>query len=246
MSENFYKQLLPDADHHVADLTRLTADERLAVAGLFHEATTVAGHEQRCQQRSEFGQYAAEIAVSDRIQRQAELDLQSAREYTIHTRDIAELAPPTVIDLDAGKIGWLSSDDSLEVTVAPENLGEDAFWFGSITDEHRVTAGAVEHLESEGIADDLIKTLVDSAIPKFLKQIKSNSGNLRPVNRAGVTGKKQRNVNTTYPAYKLELHGSKNRVVVLLPEKIGAEQVVILAAIYDHEDQDKVLHILSA
>jgi hypothetical protein len=79
----------------------------------------------------------------------------------------------------------------------------------------------------------------------LLDDVFAGRGRLRPVNKlkAGTQGSVisgDRIINTEYPAYKIGIRGTNNRAIVLLPEKIEGEQVVILAALYDHEDQQKV------
>jgi hypothetical protein len=148
-------------------------------------------------------------------------------------------------------IGWLASNGPLTVPIERIEKGGIGYWFGTITDKHRVTKDALEHLGSQGKVNELTHHLKTNALPQFIRDVKTGSGKLRPVSK-GTRGAKKvdpaRSLNTKYPGYKMDVEGSNNRAIVLLPGKRDdsgrQEQVIILAALYEHEDQAKIYSAL--
>ncbi|MDL2341553.1 MAG: hypothetical protein QFB87_00535 [Patescibacteria group bacterium] len=239
--DNLANKVPQPADPSVIDLTSLSLDEQMVVGDLFAEAVA----SDMPERRAEVAQLAGEMALSEQVQRQADADIAQAKSYNEHTQTvIAERESEQTIAVDCDKIGWLIGKGTITVPVERNPNDSTAFYFASIIGEHRVTQDAYTHLEAEGVSDYLMDLLKTNGIPRFLEELKGNSGKLRPVNATpGAARNKQRKVNTTYPAYKIDVQGTRNRALVLLPGKINGEQVVVLAAIYDHEDQTKVLNI---
>lgn len=189
--------------------------------------------------------FLGEMALGEWVQAQADAHIQRAKDFADGTptpkKEVAQ--KPLSMTLDGAKIGWIPGDSG--ITVALEQKGDEqhSYLFGSIVDDHRVTKAAYEHLESENMAEYLTGLLHENAIPRFLEALRSGTGGLRPIsigNRAAKDVRAERSLNTQYPAYKVDVQGTRNRAILLLPPKDGEDPVIILAAIYDHEDQSKV------
>ena len=246
-SKNLY-HLPPAADTHIADLTRLPEIERGVISEIFADAMATPTEEECHKQLLEFGRFAVEVADNDYAQRKADLHLKAAKTYA--DRQFlakAELAATPTIIIDSGKIRWLEKDKPLTIELQLAGDSGEEYLFGSIVDQHPTTIKAYQKLHSKGFLPTLEQTLVDSAIPTLLKNISGGSRRLRPVNKTGGTSKEKsndRNVDTRYASYKVDVQGTSNRAILLLPDKIDGKQVVLLAAMYYHEDQDQVFRAI--
>jgi hypothetical protein len=194
-----------------------------------------------------------QLAIEAMVNQQAKEDIEAARAANAQGRKLAgETNTSSAVTMLAGEsIGWLASNGPLTVPV--ERIEKDGigYWFGAITDKHRVTKDAMARLERQGKAEKLINHLKTNALPQFIRNLKEGSRKLRPISK-GTRGAKKvdpaQSLNTKYPAYKMDVEGTNNRAIVLLPGKRDdsgrQEQIIILAALYDHEDQAKIYSAL--
>jgi len=229
------------ADPHINDLTRLHEEDRRVVSELFADAMRKGTDRQRLGALQAFGALAVELADNLFIQQQADEAIENAKRYSKQEEVTWHCT------LDGEKLGWIPGDSNITIKLEPKEKHDRKFLFGSIVSQHRVTDTAFKHLEAQGVADTLLQTLTEQSLPRFLAELQSGSRRLRPSNKTSAKGTAKsddRNLNTAYPAYKLDVQGTNNRAIILLPEKQDGVQVIVLAALYDHEDQDKVLNAI--
>ena len=148
-------------------------------------------------------------------------------------------------EVDMGKIGWMPQEGMLSVGCKSIGKGENRFLFGSIVEEDRVANRAAEKLKDSGEWGDLIQKIETEAIPQLWLRILRGDRNLRPVSIGGRSLKEvtpDNSMNTTYPAYKIGVHGTNNRALVIVMDRHDdGSPVFILTALYDHDDQKRVL-----
>jgi len=191
-------------------------------------------------------EFLGEMALSEWMQSRAEEHIRRAKELAQGSGKEV-LKESKTVTLDGSKIGWIPGDSNITVALEEQGPEDHSYLFGTIVNDHRVTKTAYQHLEQEGIADHLMELLNENSIPRLLEDLKSGTGKLRPISMGGRTAKDvkpERSLNTQYPAYKVDVQGTSNRAIVLLADKQEETPVVILAAMYDHEDQGKVLSTL--
>ena len=149
------------------------------------------------------------------------------------------------VQIDREKIGWLSGDGELNVGLDQLDSKGVSFLFGSIVDEDGVTKGAADKLRASGEWEKLVGTLERDALPALWIRIGKGDRNLRPVS-IGTRSPKDvvadNSMNTIYPAYKIDVQGTNNRALIMLVDKIDDQPVFVLAAMYDHDDQQRVLN----
>jgi hypothetical protein len=177
---------------------------------------------------------------------------QTKQEYS---RTMAELKLPNEIyevimtqnvELDTSKIGWIPGNDKIELEAERCEYQGQIFWVASITDQQKVTNEAYNKLEKQGIADKLMGSIKASAGAVFLQTLTSGSGSLRPMSKGRGSKKRANTIDTEYPSYKIDVQGSNNRAILILPEKIEGQPVLIVAALFDHEDDGKVYNVVNA
>lgn len=230
------------ADPRISDLTLLHEADRQTVGELFAETASHTDTQASAEALQAFGMLAVELATNSLLQQQAEREIATARNYLRPAE-----APKLSCKLDGTKIGWIPGDSGISVALEQMGDNERPYLFGNLVGGHRVTRDAFEHLEAEGEAKRLLGTLTGSVVPEFLENLRSRRGKLRPIsigNRIPKSVEASRSLNTSYPAYKLDVLGTNNRAIILLPEKVEGVPVIVLAALYDHEDQDRVGHAL--
>lgn len=236
---------LPDDFDMAAFEERLDPESKSLVAEMRTEALGLP-LEHREAIEHDVQEFLGEMALSEWVQSRAEEHIRRAKELASGTP--AETLPePKSVTLDGSKIGWIPGDSNITLALDEEGAEDRQYLFGSIVGSHRVTHDAYGHLEQEGVAEHLMELLKDNAIPRLLEDIKSGGGKLRPISighRSAKDAKPERSLNTEYPAYKIDVQGTNNRAIVLLADKLDGVPVVILATMYDHEDQAKVLSTL--
>jgi len=161
-------------------------------------------------------------------------------------RSTPEQDTQTVYELDFGQIGWLGEDDLQPIQVEHIENDEGDYYYGSIVDRDRPAKKALDKLERQDAAGKLLTGLKEEYLPKFWHDIVSG-GRVRPVS-IGKSGKSNgglKAINTSYPAYKLDVQGTNNRAIVLVAGKIEGKPVMVLAAVYDHEDQSAIYRHMS-
>ena len=177
---------------------------------------------------------------------------QTKQEYS---RTMAELKLPNEIyevvmtqnvELDTSKIGWIPGSEKIELEAERCEYQGQTFWVASITDQQKVTNEAYNKLEKQGIADKLMGSIKASAGAVFLQTLTSGSGSLRPMSKGKGSKKRANTIDTEYPSYKIDVQGSNNRAILILPEKIEGQPVLIVAALFDHEDDGKVYNVVNA
>jgi hypothetical protein len=157
-------------------------------------------------------------------------------------QDEAETSP---VKLES--IGWLQGEGSKDVEVEKIESGDNTVYFGSIAEENRITRDAAEKLKASGEWDDLLQILKSEKLPMLWMEIQSGSRRIRPVSigtRNINEVEPDNSMNTTYPAYKIDVHGTNNRALVMITGRKDGVPVFVLAAMYDHDDQQAVLNQL--
>lgn len=234
----------------------LAEDDNTAMQSLLEEAGQEPDPIKRHEAETEVALLGIHLAIEALVNQNAEVDIASAKSANIRGRRIAEEAQEIakthgIAMLAGGKVGWLASNGPLSVPVERQTKKEANFWLGTIIDKNSATRSAFEHLQDEGVDDKLMETLSGSVLPSFLVALKAGKGNLRPVSK-GTRGMKhakpERSLDTEYPAYKLDVQGTNYRAIIILPGKREHEEkqehVIILAALYDHGDQPKIMNSL--
>lgn len=147
-------------------------------------------------------------------------------------------------EVDFSKIGWVSSKDTVTKHIEKTGRPETPVYFGSIVEEDRVTKAVADKLVASGEWDTLIEKLKTDTLPQLWNGIVGGRGNVRPISagtRSPKEVKAQTSLKTQYPAYKVDVHGTNNRAIVLITSKIDGNPVFMLAAMYDHDDQQQVI-----
>lgn len=220
--------------------------DRLALQQLNEQLAGIPNQSERLQMSTAIGEMAIDLAMSEAYQENADRDIEALKAMaTVRASKKEAKVEDTITVIDAAKIGWINSEEKFEVALEKN----DGFWFADLTTESRITENAVEHLEREGVLHKLLASLKETVVPKVLHNIKHGGADVRSVslgspNRRN-TGATEAVINTTYPAYKADVHGTANRAILLLAGEHEGVPIVALAAIYDHEMQHKVFNVIS-
>lgn len=148
------------------------------------------------------------------------------------------------VKVDFDKVGWVRSSESKEIQIEKVGKEDTPVYLGSIIDSDSVTQAAADELVEQGEWDSLMEKLRSETLPMLWNGIREGRGRVRPIsvgNRSPNSVKVQTSLNTKYPAYKSYVLGTNNEAIVLLVDKIGDDPVFVLAAMYDHDDQQRVL-----
>lgn len=197
---------------------------------------------ERAEQKRLIAELAGDIGVAEAVQDQASKDIESARAMARSSCGKAETTSEATFPLDFSQIGWLGEEETEPLPVERIEAPGLNYYFGSIIDRDNVTSEALEHLDREGIADDLLSKVKTVHLPRLWSDITSGGGSVRPISIKN-NGKinQYRSLNTTYPAYKIDVQGTNNRAIVIVAGKIDGDPVLILATLYDHEDMRKIM-----
>jgi len=182
---------------------------------------------------------AQELEIAEDIQRRID-ELRAIN----NTSNKKEKTHEKTADLEGSRVGWLTSNENFSINLEEINSGDLAYFFGSIIEQDNVASKALRRLREQGEEEALKSSLQKTVLPKLWKQIVSGDSRARPIsigNRSRHEVRAQKSLNTTYPAYKVGVHGTNNRAIVLLINKVDEKPVFVLAALYDHEDQAAVL-----
>ncbi len=148
------------------------------------------------------------------------------------------------VAVDFGEIGWIPSGEKISKPLEKVGREDIPVYFGSIVEDDRVTKNAADRLIAEGEWDGLMEKLKTDVLPQLWTGIITGRGKIRPIsrgNRPGRDVKAENSLDTSYPAYKVGVHGTNNRAIVLVVDKIDEVPVFMLAAMYDHDDQQRVM-----
>lgn len=154
---------------------------------------------------------------------------------------------PETSPIKLESIGWLQGEGSHNVEIEKTGRKDNPVYFGSITGQNRVTHSAAENLKASGEWDSLLHTLKIEKLSMLWAEIQSGSRRIRPVSigsRSIKDVEPDNSMNTTYPAYKIDVHGTNNRALVMMTDRKDEIPVFVLAAMYDHDDQQAVLNQL--
>ena len=150
------------------------------------------------------------------------------------------------IELDTSKIGWLNDSESVVVDAELCEYHDQKFWVANLTGHQNATKDAFEKLESQGLAEKLMDSIKGATGAAFIEDLRKGAGTLRPMSKGSGPNKRDKKIDTEYPCYKIGVQGSNNRALLILPEKIDGQQVLVVAALFDHEDDQKVYNALNA
>lgn len=185
-----------------------------------------------------------ELAASETARRIADESIEGARQLAREQRTNGEKvrSGTATFPLDFSLIGWIKKKDSVEPVMVEEYEDNNIkYYFSSLIGEDSVTKNAFEALETQGLAEELIDEIKRTCLPELWERILSGDRKLRPVSVGGKKKTKPSNsLNTTYPAYKIDVRGTNNRAVIIVGGRIDGAPVFFLAALYDHDDQPKI------
>ncbi|MCX6806442.1 MAG: hypothetical protein NTY56_03285, partial [Patescibacteria group bacterium] len=139
----------------------------------------------------------------------------------------------------------------IEITTEDVKTKELNYLLVNLIDMNTTTKanyGKLTDQSAEGtsnLGEKLLDLVKQEKIPILHKDILKRSSSLRPI---AISGKKLKDVdpeqslNTSYPAYKIDVQGSNNRAIILKLENTSEGMpVYAVVAIYDHDD-DKAIH----
>ena len=146
--------------------------------------------------------------------------------------------------VDANKISWIEGVQQTEVEAEQVEAETLSYKFVDLTGMNSATHKCMELLAmqtkgSEQLLPKLLTTLKEVALPRLYHDIKTG-GSLRPMTKTGNNDR----ADTEYPAYKIGVHGTQNRAIILLLEDGGEGPTLALAALYDHDDEAMIYHAL--
>ena len=232
---------------------------------LQHQARLLA--QEVAQDHQDLAEIGPQLTTAEELELRREIDLKEGLLEDFH-RTLAAIeaisAPPsdqsadgsvekasqTSVLIDPKKIGWLDGEEPFEVPVETIDQQESGLKLASIVEMGSATKRAADSLRAQGEWDGLLQNLKQS-LPQFWQNVRMGKGSLRPISIGGRRPSQvdaQHALNTSYPAYKLDVKGTNNRALVLLvpaqPGQTDQAPVFVLAAMYDHEDQGRVLNSL--
>lgn len=205
--------------------------------------------EEQAYVENEVYELLSELAVTEAINAQVNEDIARAKALAAGRLSAnAELdKTQTTTKIDGSRIGWLTSDEEFEVPIERVEAGERSYWLASIIDKNSTTNSAFESLEKQGVSQELFRSVRDKSIPIFVEGIKSGKHALTgsPKSKSGLKRPNaKRSMKTDYPAYKVGVQGTNNRAIILITGAVDGEMIIVVAALYDHDDQHKITHSL--
>lgn len=203
--------------------------------------------DERAEHESVIRELLAEMAVSEAIQAEASRHIAEARSYGKRGNGKSHESSARKFAVDMKKIGWLESENQGEVSVETVESPNLKYYFADMTDMHRVTKSAREDLRRQGEDEKLTTLLKEEKIPIMWQKVLHGSSEQRSIsigNREVKDVPASRSLNTTFPAFKLDVLGTNNRAIILKLGEVEGVPVFALAALYDHEAQDHVLNTL--
>ncbi len=222
--------------------TPTTQDPQLSyIDELRAEGTNLSGDEKAAHDAM-VEELAGELALSESIRRQTAEDIEQARSlaHSSKSRETGEVTRSR-FPLDFAQIGWLSEKEAQPIEVERVESRGLIYYFASIVGLDNIASKAMEHLNKEGTSAKLLSALRGEYIPGLWSDIIHGRGKSRPLSFGGGKRGADRSLNTTLPAYKIDVQGTNNRGIVLVPGRIDGAPVMVLAALFDHEDQPSIL-----
>lgn len=199
---------------------------------------------ERDEQKALIAELAAELAMAEAMQAETDEYIARAR---LWDQPETPKTPTQPFTFDFAKIGWLDDDSTRKIRVAEVATPSLKYLFVDFTNDHPVTRRAGEHLQREGIKDKLVDSIVKEKIPIMWQEVLAGKGSQRSIsigNRDVKDVQTARSLNTTLPAYKIDVLGTSNRAIIVKLGDVGKKPVFALGAVYDHEDQERVLQTL--
>lgn len=148
------------------------------------------------------------------------------------------------VAIDFSRIGWINREESAEVKAEEVKTVVKPYLFIDLTGENAVTRDLRDELKQQDVDTELMDTVKEKVIPKLWDGVKSgHSKGLRPVaigNRSRKEVDPEQSLNTTYPAYKVDVQGTNNRGIILILDGSSEMPAFGLAALYDHDDDGRV------
>lgn len=220
--------------------------EHQYLEALKEEAKFLSGEEKE-EHEILIAQLAGDLALRESVLQGAQDDIQRARDMSAQSRrtkkDKKEIKP--IVKVDFGKIGWIHEDNISEYEA--ERITTDdgmVIDFLDLTELSRITSDQFDKLEAEGVANGLLEIVKQQTIPKLWRGVIEGSSG-RPVSIGGMRLKDvpaSRSLNTSYPGYKEDVHGTDNRAILLILDRNDdGIPAIALAALYDHDD-DRAIH----
>lgn len=219
---------------------------------LYQDAMGMGASPERAAALGTVWEMAGELAVQEAVREQVARDIARGRQLAENRtgkRGGEVDVPEHVVTIDFDQIGWIDRDGTEDVVASVVETPEVTYDFIDLTGENTVTRKKYEALEAQSergiknMGERLMAATREAVIPRIHRDIlqgKSNSVSVRGRKKNQVT--RGNSLNTLYPAYKEDVQGTKNRVIVLKVDgKDSQRPAYAIAALYDHDDQDTVL-----
>jgi hypothetical protein len=149
------------------------------------------------------------------------------------------------VEIDGSRIGWLNTDEKFSTDIELLEYGGLEYWFGQTYDQHSSTKKAYEKLSLSDKAERLIGALKSSKAAKLIHSLDTGLGEFRPVNKNSTPKGNDKKIDTDYPAYKLDVEGTNNRAIFLVLGKKDDRYILVLTALFDHDDDTMVYRSLN-
>lgn len=202
--------------------------------------------EERAEQEAAIAELRQEMQTAEAMQREADRYVAEARSYG-SAHEASDETEKLTFEFNFETIGWIDAQEKKKVPVEQIETPSLSYWFTDLTGQSNVTEKARDHLEEEGELDKLLELTKQEKIPILWDGVMTGKGRQRSISIGGRSVKDvpaDQSLNTSLPAYKIDVQGTNNRaIIVKLGDKEGAP-VLGLAALYDHEDQAQVLQKL--
>jgi len=145
------------------------------------------------------------------------------------------------VDVDCSRMGWIGEDEVLVMPTTRVSGDESSYDFVDLIGLSSTTQALARKLDESGMGRAMRQEVRERNIPRLWRDIQEGGRNVRPIHDNGKS-RQVHALNTTYPAYKINVHGTHNRAIVLILGKNSDNTPVLgLAALYDHAD-DRVVH----
>lgn len=219
-------------------------DPQLAYLANLQEEATHLSPEERAEQESLILELQADMDLAERIRHQVDEDIARAKKLAGGIRNETVIAP--IVTVRRQDIGWIDGEEEADMEATRHTEKGVTYDFIDLISESGVTQRVFDELKKQGLDKELIGKLLTDVLPVFCSNIKEGRG-MRPISIGGRHPKDvdaEHSLNTKYPGFKVGLHGTNNRAILLVLGDHDGIPVIGLAAMYDHDDDRAVHHKL--
>lgn len=197
--------------------------------------------------------FNSELAAEEFARAEAERYIQEAKSYKRPEKQSKE---KVVSKVDLGRIGWADGDKEVELDARIVETPELTYRFVNLTSLNKAANDTFQKLRlqsehgSANLGDQLLEEVATRTIPGLHQAILTGGKGLRPVSLGGRNPRDVRDpaktLNTSYPGYKEDVRGSKNRALILRLDDSDNVPTYAVAALYDHDDDTSIHRSLFA